>query len=416
VTIHPVLENNQCVELIALCDDVTDTVNRQQKLDALHQAGQELADLEPGQLSEMKISSRVELLKKNLRRHIHDLLHYDVIEIRLLDPITGKLDPLLEEGMTPEAANRVLYARREGNGVTGYVAATGLGYLCVDTANDPHYIVGASDARCSMTVPILYLDQVIGTFNVESPRPNAFTEDDLQFAELFSREIARALHTLNLLSAQQLCTAHQSIEAINREIALPADELLNLASGLIAQLREKQPESAEVLQVIMNNARQIKQSIQKVGDSLATSEPPKDDRTQKLKSMHILVIDSDENIRRSSHSILERLGCDVETAVTGQEGIAMAQSGKYEAILCDIRHPDMRGTVVYRTLKSLQPNSRIILTQAFGYDSEHTVVNARQDGYWLPVLFKPFRLDQLLNALTTLPPSGKSNPVINVGS
>ena len=31
-----------------------------------------------------------------------------------------------------------------------------------------------------MTVPIVYQDEVIGTFNVESPEPNAFGPEDLR--------------------------------------------------------------------------------------------------------------------------------------------------------------------------------------------------------------------------------------------
>ena len=110
--------------------------------------------------------------------------------------------------------------------MTGYVAATGTSYLCEDTATDPHYISGAAGAKSSMTVPLKFQDEVIGTLNVESPRVNGFGPDDLQFTELFSKEIAAALHTLDLLSAQQVCTASQSIEAVNKEIALPLDEVL----------------------------------------------------------------------------------------------------------------------------------------------------------------------------------------------
>ena len=94
--------------------------------------------------------------------------------------------------MTPLAANRELYACKEGNGVTGFVAATGQSYLCADTAHDPHYIAGAAGARSSMTVPLKFQDEVIGTLNVESPRVNGFGPDDLQFTELFSKEIASA--------------------------------------------------------------------------------------------------------------------------------------------------------------------------------------------------------------------------------
>ncbi|HEY1860792.1 MAG TPA: GAF domain-containing protein, partial [Gemmataceae bacterium] len=157
----------QVRQLIVLGRDVTAEVLQQQKLDALHKAGRELAALAPDQLEDMTIGERVELLKMNIRRFTHDLLHYDVVEIRLLDPQTGKLEPLLEEGMTPEAAQRALYAQPTGNGVTGLVAATGKSYLCYDTADDPHYLLGAAGARSSLTVPLVYQERVIGTFNVE---------------------------------------------------------------------------------------------------------------------------------------------------------------------------------------------------------------------------------------------------------
>src|SRR5260370_680832 len=109
--------DGQSVHLISLGRDVTAEVNQQQKLNALHQAGRELAALAPDQLADMVVEERVELLKLNLRRIVHDLLHYDVIEIRLLNRQTSFLEPLLAEGMTPEAPRRELRASATGNGV-----------------------------------------------------------------------------------------------------------------------------------------------------------------------------------------------------------------------------------------------------------------------------------------------------------
>src|SRR5205823_11337786 len=125
------------------------------------------ADLPSDQLADMSVEERIELLKLNIRRLTHDLLHYDVIEIRLLDRQTGLLVPLLQEGMTPEAGGRALYAKAEDNGTTGFVAATGKSYLCPDTTTDPLYLEGCRGARSSLTVPLLIHDEVIGTFNVE---------------------------------------------------------------------------------------------------------------------------------------------------------------------------------------------------------------------------------------------------------
>src|SRR5262249_23675311 len=157
--------------------------------EALHQAGNELAALSPEQLSEMCVEERVESLKLDIRRLTHDFLHYDVIEIRVLDPRSGKLECLLQEGMSAGANERSLYAHLTGNGITGYVAASGKSYLCPDTSADPLYMAGAEGARSSMTAPLLFQDEIIGTLNVESPHLNAFSQDDVKFIEMFGREI-----------------------------------------------------------------------------------------------------------------------------------------------------------------------------------------------------------------------------------
>ena len=403
-TVAPCIEDGKTVELVALSSDVSASVIRQQKLEALHRAGQDLASLEADELSEMTFEDRVELLKQNLRRQIHNLLQYNVIEIRLLDPLTGELKPLFEEGMTRAAASRVLFARAVDNGVTGYVAATGQSYLCRETVGDPHFIQGSEGARSSMTIPLIHQDCVIGTFNVESPKPNAFSAEDLQFAELFSREIAQSLHTLDLLRAQQSCSATQAIEAVNREIALPADELLSIASGLLEQVGDHS-DLREPLHRIIADARTMKQCIQNVGADFAKLRPGSNGAVR-LKGMRILVIDDDERIRRSAHSLLEKEGCQVETVSSGQEGLTLARSSRYDAVLMAIKPTDMGGTALYLGLKTLQPGSRVILTQGFEYDGGHTLPNVRQEGYWLPVLYKqPFQPNQLFKALTCLTPS-----------
>jgi CheY-like chemotaxis protein len=387
---------------IAQLRDVTVEERRQRKLDALHNAGLALNDLDPAQLAEMSIEERVELLKHNLRRFVHDVLHYDVIEIRLLNRQTGELTPLLEDGMMPDAAGRKLFAKAEGNGVTGFVAATGKSYLCPDATCDPHYIAGAPGARSSLTVPLMVGDAVIGTFNVESPRPSAFTANDLQFTETFSRVIAQALHTLELLSAEKQSTATASIEAVSRELALPVDDILAAATALLARADGQEPETADKLRQILAGARSIKQSVQKVADKLAPTATTDGTPANRLRGMRVLVVDNDDRIRRSAHALLGRFGCQVETARTGQEALAMARVGTYEAVLLDIRLPDLSGYDAFRTLRDAQPQARMVLMTAFGYDAGHAIVKARQDGLRF-VLYKPFHTDQLVDALVSSP-------------
>jgi CheY-like chemotaxis protein len=402
IHLTPVRERDgQVPQIISLGRDVTGEVNQQHKLDALHQAGRELAALSADQLADMNVEERVELLKLNIRKLTHDLLHYDVIEIRLLDRQTGRLEPLLAEGMSEEARCRVLYARAEGNGVTGYVAATGKSYLCPDTATDPLYLEGVAGAHSSLTVPLIFQDRVIGTFNVESPQLNAFGETDLQFAEIFSREIASALHTLELLLAEKRSTATQSIEAISREVALPVDEILTAATAVLDRYIGHEPEMAEKLRHILASARSLKQCIQKVGEDLAppSSAPrPGAESHSRLKGLRVLVADNDERVRRSAHGILGRFGCVVETARDGKEALTMARLSTYDVILADIRLPDLSGYDVYHRLRQAQPVAQVILMTSYGYDPSHSIVKARQEGLRC-VLYKPFRIDQLLEVL-----------------
>jgi two-component system, sensor histidine kinase SagS len=391
--------------LIVNVRDVTNEVHQQQKMAAIHQAGMELADLAPSEISHMAVQDRVELLKSNIVHFTRDLLHFNVVEVRLLDQKTGRLQPLLDVGMDHEAANRELYAQPQGNGVTGFVAATGKSYLCEDTSEDPLYLAGVAGAKSSLTVPLLQHEEVIGTFNVESMEPRSFSESDLQFLEIFCRDVAAALNTLELLVAEKATTAAESVEAIHSAVALPVDEILNDAVNVMERYIGHEPEVAERLQRILRNARDIKQVIQKVGRKMTPAQalPPATQTEERpaLRGRHILVADADENVRIAAHNLLERYGCVVETAHDGAEALYMIRAltdGDYDVIISDIRLPDMSGYQFMCKLQEVIETPPLVLMTGFGYDPGHSLVKARQAGLQA-VLYKPFRLDQLLTAV-----------------
>lgn len=410
VTLRPVASPEGTVrELVAIARNVSHEVEQQRKLDALHEAGDELSGLDADQIAYMNDPTRVEILKQNLKNCIHDLLHYDTIEVRLLDRQTGELKPLMHEGMTPEAAGRKLYAQKSGNGVTGYVAATGTSYLCPDASSDPLYLQGASGARSSMTVPLKYHDEVVGTLNVESPRLNGFGPNDLQATELFSKEIAAALHTLDLLNAQQSCTTTQALDAVNKEIVIPVDEVLCCASVLLDKFGDD-PDAVAHLRRILGAARAVKENVQKVGRDLTGEVEPLTTSETPLAGKRVLVVDQDERVRRAAHLQLSRLGAEVETAGTATEGAALLSETVFDTVLLEIKPPDMGGYAAYCRLRVARPSAIVAMTAAFGYDDGHAIVKARADGMKY-VLFKPFREEQLIKAVldaTVVPVGGAS--------
>ena len=394
-------------QLIVTLRDITVEVLQQQKLAAIHRAGVELANLSPEELFRMTVDERIELLKQNILHYAQQLLHFDIIEIRLLDARTGRLEPLLSAGMSREAEQRVLYAEPKGNGVTGFVAATRKSYICEDTTSDPLYLEGCCGGRSSLTVPLMLHEEVIGTFNVESPTARAFGDTDQQFLEIFARDVALALNQLELLVVERAGAAQMSVDAIHGAVALPVDVILNDAVNIMERYIGHEPEVAERLQRILRNARDIKQVIQKVGQSMAPSQAlPQGHQVPDrplLRGKQILVADADESVRTAAHHLLERYGCIVETVHNGAEAVWMVrnliQTGDaYDVIIADIRLPDMSGFDAMMKLREIVDPVPLVLMTGFGYDASHSIPKARQAGLQA-VLYKPFRLDQLLDTV-----------------
>ena len=220
----------------------------------------------------MPVKERIELLKSNILHFTKDLLNFEVVEVRLLDQKTNRLEPLLVGGhdarggqpraLRPAAEqrrDRLRGRHRQELPLRGHDRGPAL----------PRRRPGA---KSSLTVPLMWHDEVIGTFNVESVEPRAFSESDLQFLEIFSRDVAAALNTLELLVAEKASTAAESVEAIHSAVALPVDEILNDAVNVMERYIGHEPEVVERLQRILRNARDIKQVIQKVGQKMAPAQ------------------------------------------------------------------------------------------------------------------------------------------------
>jgi len=172
-----------------------------------------------------------------------------------------------------------------------------------------------------------------------------------------------------------------------------------------------EPEVVERLQRILKNARDIKQVIHQVGQKMAPAEAvpasPEIKRRTKLRQARVLVVDADDSVRNDAHALLERYGCNVETAHEGGEAIFMVRNSgpntDYDVIIADIRLPDMNGFELLTRLKEILEPVPLVLMTGFGYDPGHSIVKARQAGlHPKAILYKPFRLDQLLETVETM--------------
>ena len=93
----------------------------------------------------------------------------------LVNPNTGLLDIEASHGLS-ERAKRVKL--RPGEGITGWVATTGLPLRTGDVRTEKRYVSISARVRSEMAVPVEMRGQVVGLLNVDSTNVNAFNATD----------------------------------------------------------------------------------------------------------------------------------------------------------------------------------------------------------------------------------------------
>ncbi len=106
----------------------------------------------------------------------------------------------------------------------------------------------------------------------------------------------------------------------------------------------------------------------------------------------VLVIDDDQTMRDSLRESLVRRGFEVCVCPDGPTALARFGEENYDAILCDMRMPEMDGVEVCKKLRELGSTTPIIMITAYG--SVETAVEAMKHGAF-DYITKPFKGDEL---------------------
>jgi CheY-like chemotaxis protein len=80
----------------------------------------------------------------------------------------------------------------------------------------------------------------------------------------------------------------------------------------------------------------------------------------------VLIVDDEKNIRLTLSRALEGLGLQSETVVNGEEALSRLQERAFDLVLLDLRMPGMDGMEVLRRVRTLRPDTRIVIITAYG--------------------------------------------------
>ena len=123
------------------------------------------------------------------------------------------------------------------------------------------------------------------------------------------------------------------------------------------------------------------------------------DRTEGAVPMMapVMVVDDEPMVRRSLASAIERSGADVITASDGEEALSKFREMHNPLIFADVRMPKMDGLTLLRSVKSLDPETTVVLITGFG--TQELVAQAIREGA-SHVLAKPFTFAEVNRILS----------------
>jgi len=111
-----------------------------------------------------------------------------------------------------------------------------------------------------------------------------------------------------------------------------------------------------------------------------------------VKEPSILLIDDEPQILRALKTILTANHFSIQSAVTGEQGIAMAVAQPPDLIILDLSLPDMDGIEVCRSIREWSRVPIIILSVRDREKEKVAALDSGADDY----LTKPFGIEELL--------------------
>jgi two-component system OmpR family response regulator len=118
-----------------------------------------------------------------------------------------------------------------------------------------------------------------------------------------------------------------------------------------------------------------------------------------------LVIEDDRDVASFIGRGLEQAGCNVDHADNGKDGLFLATTESYDALVVDRMLPGVDGLTLIRTLRASQNTTPVLILSALGeVDDRVKGLKAGGDDY----LVKPFAFSELLARLEALDRRAKS--------
>ena len=183
------------------------------------------------------------------------------------------------------------------------------------------------------------------------------------------------------------------LTSLDRHGDTPRLAALGFAAYLTKPVRVRELIDA-VARVMSGSPRQWQMDTQPMITLNMLTQPP----AQRGFAGHVLLVEDNFVNQKVAVRFLERLGCTVEVASNGAEGVAACRQGQFDIVLMDLQMPVMDGMAATRKIRESEGSRHtpIIALTANAMTGDRELCEAAgMDGY----LTKPIEVERLRNIL-----------------
>jgi two-component system response regulator HydG len=111
---------------------------------------------------------------------------------------------------------------------------------------------------------------------------------------------------------------------------------------------------------------------------------------------HILIVDDNLSLCKTTSLILERKGYAATIAQNGAEAVEKVKEQSFDMIFMDIKMPLMNGVETYKRIRQIRPEAVVMMMTA--YAVEDLVEEALQEGAY-GIIYKPLDIEKMLSTI-----------------
>lgn len=118
---------------------------------------------------------------------------------------------------------------------------------------------------------------------------------------------------------------------------------------------------------------------------------------RKSRVARILVVDDEETIGIGMSEMLKDAGFEVSYVTSGDDAVDECRKDPYTLVFMDMVMPGMDGLETFRSIKRLNPETRVVLFTGYFKDADDAIFQGVQEGMIDEYIRKPFFTEEIVN-------------------